>query len=182
VSPKADPHVLLVPQGLSHVERRSHLWCNRCSERMLTPVGVRITTFVEVMRGFERAHGECKDLPVASVLDRPAVITPQDWLHHGEVGLSSKTIWRVMTGHPVAARDQTTPSDPDDFRRCHLLLEAFPAWRARLPEVAARYPAWAPLVREWDRLTALYLEEIPTGYGPRLSKAMQELDGHGPRP
>ena len=49
-----------------------------------------------------------------------------------------------------------TPSDPDDFGRCYRLLAKFPEWRQRMPEVAAQYPKWGPMVAAWDELTELY--------------------------
>jgi hypothetical protein len=101
-----------------------------------------------------------------------------EWLCAGECGISSVTIWHVMTGYPHMPGDWGPPSyprDPDDFGRCHRLLEKFPEWRARLGEVAAKYPAWQGLVAEWDALTALYLEEFPTGEAPKLYARMKEL-------
>jgi hypothetical protein len=95
------------------------------------------------------------------------------WLAGGDTGTSSKTIWSVMTGYPVDRHD--VPHDPADFGRCHKLLELFPAWRARLPELAARHPMWAGLVEHWDDLTAMYLEELPTGRAPRTYARMKEL-------
>jgi hypothetical protein len=96
------------------------------------------------------------------------------WLAGGDTGISSQTIWSVMTRHPVARVGY--PLDPADFGRCHRLLEQFPAWRARMPEVAARHPAWAGLVAEWDALTALYLRDLPTGKFPELYERMQQIE------
>ena len=67
------------------------------------------------------------------------------------------------------------PGDPDDFGRCHRLLVLIPEWRERLREVAAAYPRWRGLVENWDELTSLYLEELPTRHAPRCYKRMQEL-------
>ncbi len=98
------------------------------------------------------------------------------WLTGGDTGTSSKTIWSVMTGRTIGGRHRpSVPWDPDDFGRCHRLLELFPAWRSRMHEVAARYPEWAGLVTEWGDLTVLYCEEFPTGQAPRLYAQMQRL-------
>ncbi|HMI93818.1 MAG TPA: hypothetical protein VK509_20735 [Polyangiales bacterium] len=104
--------------------------------------------------------------------------SPEDiWLAGGDTGRSSKTIWKVMTGGAVGSPDWRPgiPLDPADFGRCHRLLEQFPAWRARLPEVAAKHPEWTRLVEAWDELSALYVEEYPTGRAPKLYARMQEL-------
>jgi hypothetical protein len=52
-----------------------------------------------------------------------------------------------------------------------------PSWLSRLPEVAAKYPRWAPLVREWGALTALYEEEMQnkSGMAPKLYARMKAL-------
>lgn len=98
------------------------------------------------------------------------------WLAGSDTGSSSITIWAVMTGHR-RPRDHvpSEPHDAADFGRCHRLLKLFPAWRERLPEVSALYPEWVPLVDAWDELTALYLEELPSGRAPRLYARMVEL-------
>lgn len=82
-------------------------------------------------------------------------MTPIDWLMGDDTGISSKTICSVMTGS-AAPEWADTPSDPDDFGRCYRLLALFPLWRSRLPEVAAKYPKWGPMVAAWDELVALY--------------------------
>jgi hypothetical protein len=82
-------------------------------------------------------------------------MTPIDWLMSRDTGISSKTICSVLTGSK-APDWHDTPGDPDDFGRCYRLLALFPDWRARMPEVAAKYPKWGPMVAAWDELTALY--------------------------
>lgn len=95
----------------------------------------------------------------------------------GDTGISSETIWHVMTGFPV--RRHGYPLDPSDFGRCYRLLQRFPFWRVRLPEVAARFPReWTLLVRHWDELTELYEEEVrrPDGIAPLLYRRMKKLE------
>lgn len=81
-------------------------------------------------------------------------MTPTEWLLSGDNGTSSETILAVMTGSSTRYAD--IPYDNDDFGRCYRLLRLFPQWRARLPEVAQRYPAWGPMVAAWDELSALW--------------------------
>lgn len=97
------------------------------------------------------------------------------WMRNGDTGVSSETIWHVMTGETV--RSHGIPWDPSDFGRCYRLLKVMPSWRGRMPEVADRFPEWRPLVDAWDELTALYEEEAPnhTGPAPKLYARMQEL-------
>jgi len=86
-------------------------------------------------------------------------MTPLDWLMSGDTGVSSKTIMHVMEGSQPPRFGADVPHDASDFGRCHRLLQAFPLYRSRLHEVADRYLEWGPLVREWDRLTIMYLNK-----------------------
>ena len=103
------------------------------------------------------------------------------WLRSPDTGVSSKTIFSVLSEKHgrVAAIRTGVPHDPADFGRCHRLLNLIPGWRERLPEVAAAYPEWSALVREWDTLTKLYEEELPSGSCPKLYAAMQPLIEEG---
>lgn len=109
-------------------------------------------------------------------------MTPLEWMMSDDTGTSSKTIMHVMEG-TSPPRWVDVPADPSDFGRCHRLLEAFPLYRARLHEVAAMYPAWSALVREWDTLTELYVAAISSGSGkaPDLYKLMKRLIDEGRR-
>ena len=84
------------------------------------------------------------------------------WYTGGDTGISSETIFEVMTGIPVKRRD--VPYDPDDFGRCHRLLKIFPLWKSRLHEVAERFPKWKPLIDNWDQLESLYVSKDETMY------------------
>lgn len=106
-----------------------------------------------------------------------------EWLLGHDTGTSSKVIFSILASTSQARSAamarlhgwRDTPSDPSDFGRCHRLLDLFPAWRERLGEVAAKHPAWAPLVEAWDELTALWNEESPTKNCPKLYNRMKEL-------
>lgn len=85
------------------------------------------------------------------------------WLRGTDTGTSSLTIFSVLARckHMVTSRHvPDIPYDIDDFGRCHRLLERFPEWRARLPEVAKAHPRWKRLVAAWPTLTALYEEAL----------------------
>ncbi len=99
------------------------------------------------------------------------------WLTSGDTGISSKTIWSVLMPHKINEWywHPDVPQDPSDFGRCYRLLKVMPAWRERLPEVAAVYPEWKPFVDAWDELTELYEKEFPTGVAGKLYERMQKL-------
>lgn len=88
------------------------------------------------------------------------------WATFGEQGISSRTIFSVMTGVLKYERefpcDQwrfNVPHDPADFRRCYLLLKLIPEWRERLDEMAKAFEKWRPFVDHWDEMTALWEQE-----------------------
>ena len=103
------------------------------------------------------------------------------WLGAGDTGLSSETmcLYFISGRAPERLRGFSGPCyplDPSDLGRCLRLLDVVPEWRARLPELSAISPEWAGLVANWDRLEALYLEELPAGRAPRCYEAMHEIE------
>lgn len=105
---------------------------------------------------------------------------PIAWIVGDDTGISSKTIWAVMMGkEPTYYLGADAPYDAGDFGRCYRLLNEMPSWRARLPEVAAKYLVWAPLVAAWDELTSLYETDIQKhkGFAPNLDRRISELRG-----
>lgn len=111
--------------------------------------------------------------------DAPAPVaqakcTPEQWLRGGDTGLSSETICRLL-GNLGPPRSPSHPLDSGDFGRCYRLLKMFPEWRARMPEVAAKYPAtvWPAYVAKWDRMTALF----EAGKRDELYRLMCDLRG-----
>jgi len=106
---------------------------------------------------------------------------PNEWILGNDTGTSSKVIWRVMTGTPEFNKffGHNPPIDPADFGRCHRLLELFPEWKERLPEVVGWYPVWGPMVREWDRMTEIYIRDLESGRSSELYGLMQALRTEG---
>ncbi|WP_304736539.1 hypothetical protein [uncultured Desulfovibrio sp.] len=107
------------------------------------------------------------------------------WICCGETGISSKTIWAVLSDIPFQKNPFEkswrfyfdVPHDPGDFRRCYLLLQLIPEWKHWLGEVAGHFPAWKKFVENWDELTELYERERenPDGNAPLLYARMKEL-------
>lgn len=97
-----------------------------------------------------------------------------EWIVGRDTGTSSQVIWSFMMG--VKPRDESTPWDADDFGRCYRLLRLIPEWRVRMPELASKHKTWTALVREWDRLTAMYERVIAgkNGWDRAAAKAMFE--------
>jgi hypothetical protein len=127
-----------------------------------------ISQWVAAMRAFDDDHKQCK--PSEAGAERMKWKTPEEWWRSWDTGESSKTIWRVMMGQNVTMG--ATPCDPSDFGRCYRLLAAFPAWRERLDEMR-KIRGWSALVDAWPKLEALFVEESPSGQGPKLFAAIQ---------
>ena len=157
---------------------QQRLICKGCHKTEPLSLPRPLAELGALLRSFDEAHASCQvDETVAEDTKR---MTPEEWLFAGDTGVSSLTIFSVMTNRPeVLGRfGADAPYDPGDFGRCHRLLERFPEWRERLPEVADRYPVWRDLVREWAELTALYEKELSSGRAPALYQRIRELRGH----
>jgi hypothetical protein len=83
------------------------------------------------------------------------------WWTGLDVGLSSAAIFAILCPNSRSFKWEakqfaggTTPRDPSDFKRCHILLLRFPEWKHRLFEVSAEYvdTAWPEIVDRWDEL------------------------------
>jgi hypothetical protein len=95
----------------------------------------------------------------ADIAARYGTDSPQAWLLGTDTGESSKTIYAVMTLEPSGSLKGCRgayPLDADDFGRCFRLLERFPAWRPRLPEVAKAFPKWKKIVEAWSEMEELF--------------------------
>ena len=92
------------------------------------------------------------------------------WYLHGEHGTSSQAIFDRLTFGQTRERWHNHPSNPDDFRRCELLLRAVPEYRERLSEMARLSDIWGRLVEHWQEIADLMETEMPgvfTGRDPR---------------
>lgn len=168
--------------------RNGHPFCTNCGQsyEMKLPAPVEIVN--GMIKGFIQAHRYCKKrwhepvpTPSLSVAERMIF-----WLEHGERGVSSETIFaRLGKGneHPLSEcrfsyRHMTSwshPLDPDDFKRCHKLLEIIPEWRSRLDELKTIGVPWPALVDNWDRLTEMLLEQLQTQEANGMYEFMKKL-------
>lgn len=127
-----------------------------------------------------QAERRARELTAGAGLSEAA----QRWLGSGERGVSSNTIFTRLTG--VAAMGYSPPDhpyDPDDFRRCRLLLEQCPELAERLPEMAKASKAWAGLVDVWDAICLTMDAETPEwrtekrGSAPRTYELIKQAIG-----
>jgi hypothetical protein len=110
------------------------------------------------------------------------------WLNCGERGISSEAIVSHLTGVPVGHshwRGDDHPVDPDDFRRCQLLLAAVPLTRLTFGAMRTRSPQWARLVDAWAEIEESAESEVPEylsgrkGSAPRTYSLMKRVIAGG---
>lgn len=89
------------------------------------------------------------------------------WLavgEHGESALAIVTKLRDGLGLLGCGTSTQHPHDPDDLRRCLLLLRDAPELRGELHRMAEVSPQWAALVRAWPELEASFEAEAGPGW------------------
>jgi len=143
--------------------------CQHCGQGLKLGLSQSISVVTAAAKAFANDHARC----TTKTYTEPVPATPEQWAKGRDTGTSSMTIYSVMMGVPVDRAD--VPHDPDDFGRCYRLLQLFPAWKTRLDEVAARYPAWRSLVQEWDALESLYEDALRSDSGAALYARLQAL-------
>jgi hypothetical protein len=150
--------------------------CTRCGDGLNLGGPQLLGVAGAAMKAFVKAHSNCQD--TGKVEEPPT--NPVDWAQGRDTGISSGTIYSVLTGRGSPCRGHDIPHDPSDFGRCYRLLALFPEWRPQLYLVAKAYPAWKPFVREWDKLTAMYEDALnDTPAGAWMYRWMQELEKEG---
>lgn len=157
----------------NHVRIRNEaLFCSHCGSSQAVAYPVEIPVFTAMMDAFAKNHAECPKTWKEPELDQSLAVREKAdfWWKHGERGISSMTMFAIFCGRHMPQRP-CHPLDPDDFRRCYLLLKAVPEWREKLPLLKAHSSAWSNLVDHWDELTAM-LEEMMAG---KKSSAMYDL-------
>lgn len=103
-----------------------------------------------------------------------------DWLRNGERGISSEAIVTHLTGvHVGSYYSHDYPHDPDDFRRCELLLRAVPEARECFAALADKGVVWSGLAAAWDELVALGESEVPGAFdGGRVGGSAPKMYAH----
>lgn len=145
--------------------------CLRCGEEQALAYPIAMPIWAAAAKAFEGMHERCK--PSERGAARMRYASADEWYASWDTGISSRTIFATFRGYGLDG-GPGVPHDPDDFGRCYRLLKVAPDWRANLRRVAERHSG-VGLVAHWDRLEALYEEELPTGSAPRLYALMQEI-------
>lgn len=105
------------------------------------------------------------------------------WLADGEVGISSRAIALATLGADMTYYQRGIPyhpHDPDDLRRCLLLLERCPGTRKGVELLAEGCPVWKALHEHWEELDSLFRMEVgedlyDIGFGKRAEQTYDRM-------
>lgn len=153
------------------------LLCTHCGGdfHIAYPIDPRMLT--GIMKAFRDIHNKCEKTWVAPVADQSLSQKEKAdwWLMFGERGVSSETIFQTIDGRKILRYNGSHPLDPDDFRRCCLLLQTVPEWKSKLHLMKAVSPVWEKLVDNWDVLTVMLEEQLSTGKANGMYERMKGL-------
>ncbi len=86
-----------------------------------------------------------------------------DWMCNStNKGISSEAMAAAFLGRKPNENFgfDNHPSDPADFNRCLLLLEASPEARKHMDKIAALSKTWKKLVDNWDDVEKCFIDEV----------------------
>jgi len=91
-----------------------------------------------------------------------------EWIAHGSVGVSSRTMWIVLKHLEVKNNRRgvyyDVPYDNDDFSRCYKFYKQCNLSESDLQKVVEVFPWWEPYIKRWNKLVELFEK----GYGKQL--------------
>ena len=87
-------------------------------------------------------------------------MTLNEWIVFGHVGMSSKTMWAVvsntLTHENIKNFRVEIPYDKDDFSRCYLFWKECNLSDTDLRKIKETCPIWKPFIDNWYELVRLY--------------------------
>ena len=158
--------------------RNESLFCSHCGRKLGVSYPIEIDVFAAMAKAFSKSHAACEKTWQEPTPDEKAkeFENKKKWLEQGEHGVSSKTIYSVLSRQPLISPNRYShPLDPDDFRRCYLLLQFVPSWRARISEMGSVSTTWAALAENWDKLTKILEDKIKNRKPNKMYQFMKSL-------
>jgi hypothetical protein len=142
--------------------RNGDLFCFNCGTAYKMNLPQPVSMASAMMKQFAKDHKNCAKTwvqPVMGTDERTERQKAEWWLQNGERGVSSETMFHYLSDQKIRiGKYESTPSDPDDFKRCSKLLEAVPEWRSKLHLLKPVSPVWEKLVDNWDKLEEMFIE------------------------
>ena len=144
--------------------RNKKLFCLHCGGEFDLHYPFPVNELIKKTKSFNSLHQDCKPMWKQPEVDQSKSVQDKMtfWLGQGERGISSETMFEVISGQITNRIPKRHPCDPDDFRRCYLLLKTIPEWKDELHKLRGLSPVWGKLVDNWDKLTELLEEQLKT--------------------
>lgn len=159
--------------------RNEKLFCLHCGGEQILPFPLAVSMFGAMAKEFERMHKNCE--PTWKQPEPDMSLSKYErikwWIDNGEHGTSSNNILFHLTAQSyyVKIGNKDHPNDPDDFRRCYLLLKAVPELKDFLNEMKQVSEVWSKLVDNWDKLTDMLEEQFRIKKANRMYEFMKSL-------
>jgi len=157
--------------------RNEKIFCTNCGEEQIVPFPIQIPILSAMTKAFEKMHKKCKVIWKQSEPDMtlPIIHRLHWWLDNGERGISSETIFQTLSGRVIRKDKGCHPHDPDDFKRCYMLLKAIPEWKNDLHKLKDLSMEWNNLVENWDVLTEMLEEQLSSKKDNGMYELMEKL-------
>ena len=169
--------------------RNGALFCFNCGGHYEMQLPQPVRFMADIMKDFEKNHNNCPKTWQPPVVDQSLSEGQKAvwWATgmNGERGTSSECVFFHIAmsaitnmGFPdfklkeyirsFSASWKSHPSDPDDFRRCYLLLETVPEWKEKLLLMKPVSEVWSKLVDHWGELTEMLETAMKTESGKAI--------------
>lgn len=163
--------------------RNGNLFCFNCGTSQAMPLPMEAKLAGDFMMLFSKHHRKCLktwEPPHPSETKNMTTLKEKMdwWIEKGEHGISSKTMFSVLgkfSPRMLLRNEYGHPFDPDDFRRCWLLLQAIPEFNSELSLMKDVSPSWKALVDNWNKLTDLLIEGMKINNGEKMMDFMQSI-------
>ncbi len=160
--------------------RNGDMFCFNCGDSHKMVLPMELGKYSELLVSFGKRHKKCPKTWEEPKIEDSGAKTVDDkmkwWIDNGEHGTSSKTMYSVMSGQAITSeRNFSHPCDPDDFRRCYLLLKAIPEFKKALWRMKIVSETWVNLVDNWDKLTEMLEEQMTTKKANGMYEFMKTL-------
>ena len=166
--------------------RNEKIFCTNCGQEQVVPFPIQIPILSAMTKAFEKMHKKCKNVwkQPEPDMNLPIINRIHWWLDNGERGISSETIFQTLSGRVIRKKNSQAlkhqdkgchPHDPDDFKRCYMLLKAIPEWKDDLYKLKDLSKEWNNLVDNWDVLTDMLEEQLSSKQNNGMYELMEKL-------
>jgi len=166
----------VVGSDCNTIFQNNKLMCLNCGEFKIISFPIKINSMTSEITSFNKLHCDCEKVLVKN--DDLQFLPIQErmdwWVKNGERGISSEVMFQAISGQ-LLTKYKSPPSDPDDFKRCYLLLELIPEWKDELFKLKGLSASWSSLVDDWDKFEVLLKEQMQDCVKNNMYKLMKDI-------